>query len=201
VSNLVIASFPHVVVEQARQTNTLTYWNNYDYDYTFGKFAVIPYCLGRWVNEGLQLDEDFVHELWADHADKRPGHEEGEKGRARKLALDAFRAVYDMASISTYASVQVRYSATDDMAGRDMQLMIPDRPTWVQLFVNLSGRNYQPVKRMRRQGRNEGGEHAFDLCAGPNDVDYSHQPYVPVREWYASVVDRVVNYVDPECPW
>lgn len=196
--NLVIAVFPFPVVDEMRRKITFAYRNDRDYDYTFGKYPVVPHCLRHWASEGLRVDEDFVHDLWDWHADKRPGSESGEKQRARKLILDAYRAVYDMAAISQFSNVQVRYSAADDMAGRDLQLMIPGRPAWVQLYVDVWGtKQYVPIKRLRQQQRGAiTGDVYYLVANGPDLVDDPHQPYVPTPDWYSQVVDKVTNYVD-----
>lgn len=201
--NIVIASFPFSVVDQLRRRITLEYRNNRDYDYAFANFAVVPYCLHYWATYGLRLDEEFVHDLWLVRASKRLGHESGEKHRARKLILDAFRAVYDMAAISQFSNVQVRYSAADDMAGRDLQLMIPGQPSWVQLFVDVTGRRqYLPIKLHRRQLRGVATIDVFHLAASVSDLaDDPYQPYVPSQQWYSQVVDKVVNYVDEPEVW
>lgn len=205
-TDLTLAVFPFSVVERQRASHSLMYKNPWDYDYAFAKLMVVPYCLERWATEGVRLDAEFVEQLWADHADKRPGNKEGELLRASKLVLDSFRAVYDMAAISHLADVQVLYRARDDAAGRDLQLMLDRGPTWVQLSVSNSySKDYLSTKRVRRQLRGaDQSQEVFTLVAEHPYLDWQGQPYVPTREWYASVPDLIENYVEPEpveCPW
>jgi hypothetical protein len=191
--NLVIASFPFSVVERLRRTHDLEYRNNREYDYAFSDFPVVPYCMQRWASEGLRLDDEFVGRLWMDHANRREGLPAvmGEFARARKLVLDAFRGVYDMASVAEFAEVQVKYSSDEDMDGRDLLLMAPSGPRWVQFTVSASGTDYMQLKQARRVRRNAVDRDVTVLRAGPYQIDRSHQPYVPTIDWYSSVMTQL----------
>lgn len=198
-NDLTLAVFPFSVVERLRASHTLEYRNLWDYDYAFAKLMVVPYCLRRWATEGVRLDAEFVEELWANHADKKAGNRDGELLRASKLVLDSFRAVYDMAAVSHTSDVQVLYRASDDAAGRDLQLMLDRGPTWVQLSVSNSySVDYLSTKRVRRQLRGvDQSQEVFTLVAEHPHLDWQSQPYVPTKEWYASVPTLIENYVEP----
>lgn len=197
-STLVIAQYPLSVVRDIRSTHALEYRNNRAFDRTFGAFKVIPHCLNLWATNGLRLDEQFVYDLWIDHAEKKPGKEDGEMARASKLVLDAFRAVYDMAAVSHFTGLQLAYNEAEDMAGKDMLLMIPGRePTWIQLNIENPGQDFQRIKRARRDHRGE-LVHVYvpTLTARGAFVDRQFQPWVPTDEWYSSIVELLDGEVD-----
>lgn len=199
-NDLTLAVFPFSVVERLRSSHQLDYQNLWSYDYAFSDFMVVPYCLEQWANEGIRLDEKFVNHLWWLHANKKQGNHDFEKTRARKLVLDAFRAVYDMAAIGHLSGVQVLYRASDDSAGRDLRLMLDRGPTWVQLSVSVNqSADYSSVKRVRRllRGCDDSEKEVFTLVAEPPDLDWCRQPWVPTKEWYASVPSLIENYVEP----
>jgi hypothetical protein len=190
--NLVIASFPYSVVERLRRTHKLEYRNNREYDYTFSDFPVVPYCMQQWATEGLRLDDRFVWQLWRNHANRRdPASKHGEFMRARKLVLDAFRGVYDMASVAEFANVQVKYGSDEDMNGRDLLLMAPSGARWVQFTVSASNIDYLPLKQVRRARRNAASRDVSVLRAGPDQIDRRHQPYVPTIDWYSGVLAQL----------
>ena len=98
-----------------------------------------------------------------------------------------------MTAISHYHNVQVKYSARDDMAGIDLTIRFPSGDEVVQFKVVTGDRDWEPVKRGRRDRRGEVvNEYVTILTAGPNDVLKGPQPYVPKPEWYKSVPDLIL---------
>lgn len=192
-----LVTFPLSVVEKARKEHQLEYVNRREYDYTFAAFSVIPYCLTHWAEHGIDLSSDFAFHLWNQHADRRDDRAQpGEMGRAHKLMLDALRAVYDVAAFAEIAGIQVTYQRSHDMAGRDLLLVLPGvGPTWVQMTVNVSGRDYLGLKQGRRLRRGSGSLPTYVLEANRHDLDTSRQPWVPCTDWYGLMAAELMAYV------
>ena len=186
--DVAITAFPLQVVEDKRRRHDLPYRNWKNYDYTFRNTQVIPLVLRHWAEHGLDLSRAFVDRLWQEHADKRPGSEEGEWHRAAKLTLDAYRAAYDVAAIASLGNVQVFYSSRQDMAGRDLKIIGLGEPLWVQLRI-LMHNDFLPTKELRRANRGEQSSSVL-WTAHLDDLDTSRQPYVPTMDWYRRKVSE-----------
>ena len=193
-SDLVMAAYSLPFLEDMRSRSRFTYQNwNEDQDSTYPKIKIIPTILGDWAANGVRLDEEYAQEVWRLHATKQYQEKDREMLRTRKVVCDAFREVFTMTAISHYHNVQVKYSARDDMAGIDLTIRFPSGDEVVQFKCVTGDRDWEPVKRGRRDRRGEVvNEYVTILTAGPNDVLKGRQPYVPKPEWYKSVPDLIL---------
>jgi hypothetical protein len=179
---------PTKVVQDARASHKLPYFNNRHFDYAFANFALIPHALGVWAETGIDLSPQFVDKVWKDHAEHREGNQNGERNRACKLLLDALKAFYDVAAFAEFTKCQVMYRPRDDMEGRDLQLLVPNiGPVWLQMRVEIV-KNYQRLKLQRQQRRGTLRSDAIDACAYEKDLDKTFQPWLPNQDFYRRTV-------------
>ena len=137
-----------------RSSHQLHYVNDRRFDYAFRKLQFIPTCLEIWSEFGVDLSGGLIDYLWREYADKRPGNESGERNRASKLALDALREVFTMTAIGIAHNAVIRYSAADDMSGRDFKMIMQTgHQHWVQFRVQNSPNDYLQTKEIRRSDR------------------------------------------------
>lgn len=190
--NIGLLIVPTKAVLDARKQHQLQYRNNRFYDYTYSDFALIPHCINEWAANGLDLSPEFIENIWQQHATRRPEHQRGEQLRTEKLVLDALRGLYDYAAFADYANCLAFYSPSEDMAGQDLLLHVPDvGPVWVQLSVR-TGESYLSLKEHRRNRRGIECRTTFNAVAFDQDLDCEHQPWLPTPSWYVGVVDQII---------
>lgn len=190
---LAFVAWPLAVVSEQRNRHQLPYSNQREYDYAFARTKVIPLVLTEWAYGGINVSGQYVKQFWERHADKRGvHHRNGELYRCAKLVLDTLRAAWDIAAFGE-CGVQVLYSPINDMAGRDLCLLIPNvGRVWVQLSVKVDNRDFKPMKQLRRVGRGEGEvEGVAQLVAMGRECDRQRQPWVPPLSWYQRQVEEL----------
>lgn len=201
-SDFQILAIPLGELERVRSSHTLRYVNDMRYDYALSQVALVPILLDEWAQTGPRLGEDDVQGIWERYANKRPGSEQGELNRTAKLTLDAFRGIYDIAALSTFGGVQVRYSAQADLAGVDLRVLLDSiGEIDVQLRVKNSTNDYLQLKRERRSRRGGLERTVYVATAMPYDLDTKYQPYVPHRYWYAQLPYRLWQEVLDKIAW
>jgi hypothetical protein len=182
-----------------RSNNALEYRNLWEFDYAFAKHQAIPMVMDLWAGSGVvDLSTDFVDTLWLNYADKRPGNAEGEWYRGAKLTNDAFKTLFDLeALVHLGGAERAIYDPNNDMRGVDLQVTISGNQMNLQMRVD-TGRDYTRLKASRRKRRGEPEVEVIDCVAGISDLDTSAQPWVPNADWYARLVDHIVQRLQPE---
>jgi hypothetical protein len=198
VNDLKIATFPLALADRNLRTHDLMYRNpkNNLHDYAFRRTPetppIIPTCIHLWAEGGIDVSREFVEGIWQKYATKINGNRDGELLRCQKLVLDALRHVRDMAAFTELLGLQCFYQQSEDMAGRDLMLILPEAgPTWVQLQVNISGR-FIEKKKERRDARGVVVRKAWVLAATEAECITTHRPLVPEHSWYARAVDNLL---------
>lgn len=197
--DFIMSVIPTQALLDERSSHQLHYVNDRRFDYAFRELQFIPTCLEIWSEVGVDLSGDLIDYLWREYADKRPGRESGERNRASKLALDALREVYTMTAIGIAHNAVIRYSAADDMSGRDFKMIMPTgRQHWVQFRVQNSQNDYLQTKEIRRSDRGVSDSKPILLTAHSGDLLKDHQPYIPNAAWIARVPEMFAECQLPQ---
>ena len=185
---------PLSVLFEHTQRNKLPYRNKREYDYTYAHFALIPWAINHWANDGIDLSETFAIQAWEQFARKENGNREGEMLRTCKLINDAVRGLHDHSAWSEYANVQVTYRPSDDMKGRDLRLQIPSiGAVWVQMAVRF-GRDLDTANKERRlAARGIARSDAIQVVARVEDVDTIYNPWLPCRKFYLRSLQDIIT--------
>lgn len=182
---------PISTILEARDSHSLRYRNNPNFDYTYADFMLIPHAINVWAEQGIDLSSDFVDRCWRDFANRQLGQETGERLRTEKLLLDALKSIYDASAFASYTKCQALYRPSDDSAGRDLKVLVPDvGPVWLQMRVMVNG-DWRPVKEMRQERRGQVAGDPWDAVACESDLDKSAQPWLPRPAWYRQQVEAI----------
>lgn len=182
-----------VLFEHARK-NPLPYFNRRQYDYTYANFAVIPWVINTWADDGIDLSHAFAEQIWERFAKKVDGNSEGEMLRTCKLINDAFRGIHDHSAWAEYAGVQVTYRPSDDMKGRDLKLQVPSvGPVWVQMAFRAAPDIDTANKQRRLASRGIARSDAIQVIATMDDADTIYNPYLPCRKFYMRSLEMIIE--------